>query len=44
MAKYAIRLIDRQNKKQVIVYIEAKNLQEAKQIALRDYGLAYEIK
>jgi hypothetical protein len=44
MAKYAIRLIDRQNKKQVIVYIEAKNLQEAKQIAMRDYGLAYEIK
>ena len=44
MTKYAIRLIDRQNKKQVIVYIEAKNLQEAKQIAMRDYGLAYEIK
>ncbi len=44
MAKYAIRLIDRQSKKQVIVYIEAKNLQEAKQIAMRDYGLAYEIK
>ena len=44
MANYAIRLIDRQSKKQVIVYIEAKNLQEAKQIAMRDYGLAYEIK
>ena len=44
MGKYAITLIDRQTKKTTVVWIEATNRQEAKQIAMRDYGIAYEIK
>lgn len=44
MAKYAVILKDRQTKKQKTVWIEAKNMQEAKQIAMKDYGVAYEIK
>jgi len=44
MIKFTIRLINRKSKKQTIVYIEVKNFQEAKQIAMRDYGLAYEVK
>ena len=43
MIKHAIRLKDRKTGKQTIVYIEAISFREAKQIAMRDYGLAYEI-
>lgn len=36
MAKFHFILKDRQT-----VYIEAKNLQEARAMAMRDYGIAY---
>lgn len=44
MAKFIVTLIDRQTKKRITVSIEAKSIQEAKMIAMRDYGVAYEIK
>ena len=34
---------DRQTGKVITLRIEAKNTQEAKQIAMRDYGHSYEI-
>ena len=44
MAVWTITLIDRQTKKKTTVRIEAKNNGEAKAIAIRDYGVAYEVK
>lgn len=44
MSKYQVTLVDRQTNKSTIILIEAKNYQEAKSIAMRDYGLAYIIK
>ncbi len=41
--RYPIRLKDRETGKVIVVHIEAKSFTEAKQIAMRDYGLAYEI-
>ena len=43
MARYSIRIKDRQRGKTTTVYIEANNSNEAKAIAMRDYGVAYEI-
>ncbi|CAM3201570.1 hypothetical protein STFE110948_05870 [Streptobacillus felis] len=39
--KFSISLQDRQTGKITNVWIEAKNLSEAKAIAMRDYGIAY---
>ncbi len=44
MATWTITLIDKQTKKRTTVKIEAKNNGEAKAIAMRDYGVAYEVK
>lgn len=44
MRKFVITLVDRQTKKPTTVMIEAKSHQEAKAIAMRDYGVAYIIK
>ena len=38
-----VKAKDRQTGKVTILIIEAKNTQEAKQIAMRDYGRSYEI-
>lgn len=43
MAKCSVRIKDRQTGKITTVYIEANNSNEAKAIAMRDYGIAYEI-
>lgn len=43
MSKYSIRVKDRQTGKITTIYIEANNSNEAKAIAMRDYGVAYEI-
>lgn len=44
MAKYNVVVKDRQTGKQTTVLVEAKSYQEAKQIAMRDYGHSYEVK
>ena len=41
--KYAIRVRDRQTKKVTTIQIIADSRQEAIKIAMRDYGVAYEI-
>ena len=43
MAKYSVHLKDRQTGKKTQVSIDAKNSQEAKQIAMKEYGHSYEI-
>lgn len=43
MARYYIRVKDRQTGKITTIPIEAKSGIEAKQIAMRDYGHSYEI-
>ena len=42
--RYPIRLKDRETGKIKVIHIEAKSFEEAFQIAMRDYGLAYEVK
>ena len=37
MAKFQVTLRDRQTNEKKVVWIEAKNSQEAKQIAMRDF-------
>ena len=44
MAVYTFTLKDKQTGKIQYVKIEAKTRQEAKQIALRDYGVAFEVR
>ena len=43
MAKFTVHLKDRQTGKKTYVSIDAKNGQEAKQIAMKEYGHSYEI-
>ena len=43
MAKFTVRLKDRQTGKITHVSIDAKSSQEAKQIAMKEYGHSYEI-
>ena len=43
MVTYAIRIKDRQTGKILIIKIAAKSIQEARKIAAKDYGVAYEI-
>ena len=43
MLTYTIRIKDRQTGKILMIKIAAKSIQEAKQIAAKDYGVAYEI-
>lgn len=43
MVTYAIRIKDRQTGKILVIKIAAKSVQEARQIAAKDYGVAYEI-
>lgn len=43
MVTYAIRIKDRQTRKILVIKIAAKSIQEARQIAAKDYGVAYEI-
>lgn len=43
MVIYAIRIKDRQTGKILVIKIAAKSIQEARQIAAKDYGVAYEI-
>ena len=44
MTNYQITLKDRQTGKIKTVIITAKNGNEAKAIAMREYGIAYEVK
>ena len=43
MAKFTVQLKDRQTGKRTHVSIDAKSSQEAKQIAMKEYGHSYEI-
>lgn len=43
MSKWNIRVKDRQTGKITTVFIESKTVQEARQIAMRDYGHSYEV-
>lgn len=43
MVTYAIRIKDRQTGKILVIKIAAKSIQEARQIAAKDYSVAYEI-
>lgn len=41
--KFAFVLVDRQTGKKTTVLVEAKTRQEAKHIAMRDFGHSYQI-
>lgn len=43
MATYKIRIKDRQTGKTTVVPVEAKNMQEAKAIAIQRYGVSHEV-
>lgn len=45
MSVYAITVKDRQTGKTQVIRVEAKkNIVEAKQIVMKDYGVAYKVK
>lgn len=43
MMKFSIRIKDRQTGKITIVPVEAKNLQEARAIAIQRFGVSHEV-
>ena len=43
MMKFSIRIKDRQTGKITVVPVEAKNLQEARSIAIQRFGISHEV-